>query len=362
MVIFIYWIAGLACAVLAPVVTLGVLRSCRSKRWFTPVWLVAALFLTAWAAVATIRFIQMLEIQARRPAHIPGAPGAGFWNALEYAYWLAVFFPSFPALIVAFTARRKRLQLRLIDLLLVTFMLAGLLGIRYRCRQHDGGPPPAELARWREIGAYAGIDPSRGLRSLEFFRDPGPLDALPNETALVAIDLRARRLGKEQFKYLSLVPDLAELDLSESNLDDAALLSMRGSTVSKLYLRGTEITSRGAEALATFENLQFVDLSDTAVTDEALTYFHDLKYLNAVVAKGTSIDGTGCKSLRDMSRRSYLAFDFEGSNFNDAGLDEAIEIKALKRLHIRRTRVTAGAVAKARAKLKAQERSLVIDY
>ena len=200
-------------------------------------------------------------------------------------------------------------------------------------------------------------------------------------------NLTLRSTGVTSLASLTRLKSLKNVDLNETQIDDAGLakLAEYPDQIETLSLIGTRVTGDGLRHLASMANLSFLNLRDTAVTEEGLRHLQNLaalKYLYLSSTPVTGIDGLGdgltnleILDLRDTHvddaglaglasfprlQHLYLAntsvrgtglaglsnakelrrLDLNGTSVNDSGLVGVVELPKLSRLELSSTRVT----------------------
>jgi hypothetical protein len=102
--------------------------------------------------------------------------------------------------------------------------------------------------------------------------------------------------------------------------------------IKKLCLRRTGIQDRDCVALADCKQLDWLDLSGTAITDEGLKSFSQASKLKAFFAESTSVTGEAMATLAGMPllEEVYLS----GTKVDDEGLAQLSKLKKLTTLEI----------------------------
>jgi internalin A len=137
------------------------------------------------------------------------------------------------------------------------------------------------------------------------------------------------------FKYLASLKNLEDLDLSGTSIGDVdfqVVTSLKALT--KLALSGCHsITQDGFKHLAALPNLQDLDLSMTVITDAELQHVVALKGLTSLeLEECENITADGIKQLAKLQGLQYLCLN--GTNIDDAGLQNIATLKALIKLDL----------------------------
>jgi hypothetical protein len=111
-------------------------------------------------------------------------------------------------------------------------------------------------------------------------------------------------------------------------------------------LEGAKITDTGMQHLAKVENLNFLDLSETKVTDRGLKELttgnaNNLEFLKL---RETRVTDTGLKDVAKLTKLIFL--NLSGTPITDAGLRELTPLKHLKTINLTSTKVTEGGMEK----------------
>jgi hypothetical protein len=159
-----------------------------------------------------------------------------------------------------------------------------------------------------------------------------------------------RRVKDDDLRFLSRVPKLKELELSEAHITDAGLahlrllnelerldltapqvtdeglVHLRGLTnLRSLSLHQTQITGPGLKRLRPLTNLRLLDLHDSPVTDEGIAHLACLANLRALSLWGTKATDDALKTLKDLPHLAQL--NLWGTNVTDAGLAHLVDMK-----------------------------------
>ncbi len=119
-----------------------------------------------------------------------------------------------------------------------------------------------------------------------------------------------------------------------------------------LHLDKSEITDSdldGIENMEWAEQLQWLFLQDTQVTDAGLLHLKHLTALQLLNLESTLITDAGVEHLKVFAGVVYL--DLTGTRISDAGLVHLAELKELVFLSVKRTEVSAEGVAALRREL-----------
>src|SRR5260221_1792569 len=125
---------------------------------------------------------------------------------------------------------------------------------------------------------------------------------------------------------------LAWLDLWDTGLVRMASLAQLKD------LRVSLSTMKDPKSLAPFVNLEFLDLSDTYVTDQTMTALAGMKNLRRLTLLGTLVTDEGIKYLQDLTQLEGL--DLYGVKITDKGLQYLRKLTKLKELNLLGAQIT----------------------
>lgn len=179
-----------------------------------------------------------------------------------------------------------------------------------------GGPSNRQLELLEQLPQLEALDlfmsgpggEDRGLRmegDLASF--PGPWYRLPRLPRLRALNLCESEFRGEGLENL---PAIEVLDLSSTDVDDAALEKLRGAGHLKdLSLYGTSITDDGLRHLAGLKELKDLWLDETAVTDAGVIHLAGLGQLRMLSLRGTQVTDASIPVLRRLVGLKCLDVD-----------------------------------------------------
>ena len=225
-----------------------------------------------------------------------------------------------------------RLRSRRLPPPLVTIGLVGLAGL-VGPLSTSGCSGDAVQAQQR---LEAAIDEVRGGRSSEIdVREMGPLP-------------------REAIAKIATVPGLRSLNLDRSQVDDLTLRQILGGQplLRELSVSKTETTDGSLSEIAQLDQLEFLRLDQTLVTDaglEALAADADsLSRLSNVSLWRTYVTDSGAAALGKLSSLRTLSLD--ETRVGDASLQTLAGVTTLRELRVGGTGVTPSGVASFRAK------------
>ena len=159
-------------------------------------------------------------------------------------------------------------------------------------------------------------------------------------TKLESVDLSSTFVTGDGMKHLSHLLELRRLFLRRLDLDDESLAPLHGLTnLEWLFLNGNErLTGEGLVHLSGSQDLNFLQLYETGMTDVGLAEigkFHALETLNV---GQTKITNAGLEHLGNLSNLESLYIG--NTKVTDAGLPHLGGLSKLESLYMRDTKVT----------------------
>ena len=129
-----------------------------------------------------------------------------------------------------------------------------------------------------------------------------PVKIISKEKPFVTVSLRGRKdLKKSDLKQLRNISEqLIELDLSETNINDE-LLSYLGNFphLQKIFLQKTQITGKNFEVFNEMEYLEYLNFYDTPLEDEALLPIAKLSGLQDLFLWQTNVSPEAIEQLKN---------------------------------------------------------------
>jgi hypothetical protein len=187
-----------------------------------------------------------------------------------------------------------------------------------------------------------GIEAIKDLRHLRVLHLPDGVADKGMEVIGGLTDLRVLSVGQKVTDTgmlpISRLHRLEELYLHSGNISDAGMNSLaRLKRLRVLNIWETRVTDRGLLALIGISTLDTIILS-TRITDDGLRALASFKELRFVVVNSAITD----QGMRNLAKCSVLELlELEGSLVSDSGLSLLSEMKYLRSVGVKRTRVTA---------------------
>lgn len=173
--------------------------------------------------------------------------------------------------------------------------------------------------------------------------------------------------------YLQLLPNLAQLTIANSGVDDAGIQSMfaplepdkvkgargpkrkanRGpmDQLEELYAHGSLLTDASLRPLATLPRLRVLMIGGPGITDAGIADIARMPSLENLQLSGAPITDQGIAGLKDMNRLQRLSIG--SGKITDASLEHLANLKNLKELRLGTEPVTDAGVAKLQTALPA---------
>jgi hypothetical protein len=143
---------------------------------------------------------------------------------------------------------------------------------------------------------------------------------------LKALELSEAHITNAGLAHLRLLNDLQRLDLTAPQVNDEGLIHLRRLTnLTSLSLHQTQITGPGLRHLRSLTNLRLLDLHDSPVTDEGIAHLACLTNLRILSLWGTKATDEALKTLKNLPHLEQL--NLWGTNVTDAGLAHLVGMK-----------------------------------
>jgi len=123
----------------------------------------------------------------------------------------------------------------------------------------------------------------------------------------IHIDFQWRRKAQGQLEALSLLKNIRQLSLRNTNIEDPDLIQIAGlSQLTELDLSETKITGGGLSHLRDLTNLESLTLEKIPVHDSDLKSLQTLTSLQSLNLSDTKVTGTGISYLKGLNRLKRL--------------------------------------------------------
>ncbi len=142
-------------------------------------------------------------------------------------------------------------------------------------------------------------------------------------------DVTAQRLGKLK----PIGPNIAQLNLSSSNVDDAMLAAVKDMPhLNRLYLEQTAITDKGLASLAGLQYLEYLNLYLTKVTDAGLAQLQSLPKLRSLYLWQSGVTPDGVAKFASQKPAMFIDNGIENDSMFGKVALKAPRINASKEL------------------------------
>jgi len=198
----------------------------------------------------------------------------------------------------------------------------------------------------RNLKHLAGI---RTLEELTFsytylesikFDDAGIEELAPLGPSLKLLSLENTQV---RGKHLASFVNLESLDLVYCPVTDEGLAQIRGLTkLRKLYLRDAVITDEGAANLAGLVNLEQLDLGGTKLSDTGIAQLRGMTNLKKLSLQSAALTDEGLRNLAGMKELDEL--NLYGTRITNAGVDILQTFERLRTIDLRYTRLSRAGV------------------
>jgi Leucine-rich repeat (LRR) protein len=155
-------------------------------------------------------------------------------------------------------------------------------------------------------------------------------------------------LGAELLLPQQYADEIVEVYWRDPALDERHLASLAGlSSIEKLELSGSNVTSQGLAHLAGLSKLYMLHLDDTQVTDDGLAALTRFRGLAVLSLDHTRVTDAGLAQLEKMPQLERLYLN--GAAITDAGLPHLAKLTSLKELSLVGTQITDAGLAHLKA-------------
>ncbi|MCE9554664.1 MAG: hypothetical protein K8T91_15010 [Planctomycetes bacterium] len=234
---------------------------------------------------------------------------------------------------------RRLLQYRLRTLLILTTVIAALVGLlarwSYDARQQHQVVMVIEAARGRILYDFH----FHGLREPPYW-PRWLVNAIGVDyfAKVEYVTLMDTEITDTNLLHLNRLTALHTLDLTGLQITDA-LEPLTGLTkLHRLYLSHTQVTDSGLMHVKGLSGLQELELCDSQVTDKGLEHLKGLSELQTLKLCTTKVTDYGLRHLKGLTSLQHL--DLAGTEITDAGLEYLEELTNLKYLSLNDTAVT----------------------
>ncbi len=145
--------------------------------------------------------------------------------------------------------------------------------------------------------------------------------------------------GLKEFANLT---QIREMRIAMARVNGTGLASFVN--VEKLDLNNTRMNDEGMKQVAGMKKLRYLSLRDTVVTDEGLRQLAELRDLETLDLFGLRLTDRGVSHLRGLTKLKRL--NILGSALTDAGVEALEPLKELTELNLYRTQITNAGLSK----------------
>ncbi len=153
------------------------------------------------------------------------------------------------------------------------------------------------------------------------------VETISKDHGFVKASLRGRKdLNKSTFRTLkSIAEQLVDLDLSETNMDDQLLSSLKNFPhLQKLFLQKTKVSGSNLQVLEKLEYLEYLNLYETPLKDEAIQSLTKLVGLENLYLWKANLSPKAVEQLRNERPKLNINTGIDKSIFGDAELKPPI--------------------------------------
>ena len=141
-------------------------------------------------------------------------------------------------------------------------------------------------------------------------------------------DLNITNTRVTDISALAKTKNLTMLNLTNNKMPSTALVQAAIPNLEKLWLKGTNANDETLLAISNMKKLRVLELRDTQITDQGLTYLIGGK-INDLAVSGTSITDKGVESIGRLPLKKLAIWDTKISADGLAGLDKCQQLEML---------------------------------
>jgi len=179
-----------------------------------------------------------------------------------------------------------------------------------------------------------------GIRALECMdADDSAMAALVPLVELEKLILRGCPITDEGMKWLSLLPWISDLDLTDTAITDVGLCQL-GSlcNLERLKLGGTNVNGEGMAKFSKFQTLYEVDLARSRLNDDGMAHVCSNMRLSQIDLSDTEISDAGLPHLAYLPNITNLSL--AGTMITGTGLGRLTSITELGEIDLSRTGIS----------------------
>lgn len=162
---------------------------------------------------------------------------------------------------------------------------------------------------------------------------------------VLAVNLSRGTAADADLEHLRALPHVAYLYLEDAYLTDAGLTVVGElRELQTLDLRFTSIGDAGLAHLGRLQQLRSLNLTNTKVADTGLEHLKQLPQLERLRLGFTAVTDSGLKHLTPLARLQEL--DLSATQVTDAGLEHLVKLTQLQELTLSGAKVTPAGMAR----------------
>ena len=161
---------------------------------------------------------------------------------------------------------------------------------------------------------------------------------------LATLSIRRCNLSDSALKHLVELRQVRRLDLSDTSISGEGLTYLRG--MNKLWwlcLNNTAIDDESLRHIGELENLAVLEVSRTRVCGRGFQHLLGLTHLTYISASGNRLSDEGLRYLGQL--RTVTTLHVDQSNIDDGGVQQLGRLSALETLNLSDTAVTAAGLS-----------------
>ncbi len=166
---------------------------------------------------------------------------------------------------------------------------------------------------------------------------------LPGLRTLVLVALPENQLTDDGLAPLATVPGLWLLNISGDRLTDDALRPLLGNPTLRVLVLNGNFTDAALETISSLPNLKQLDLSQSRITDAGLAQLTQMANIETLILNGTHITNDGLQQIAQLKTLKHLYLG--NTPLDDTAVEQLQQMEQLELLFIRDTQITAEGVA-----------------
>jgi hypothetical protein len=161
------------------------------------------------------------------------------------------------------------------------------------------------------------------------------------------LHLERSNATNNQLILLRWMPNLEWMDISNTRVSDDGLQYLEGHRLRYLNLSSTQVTDAGIAHLTKLASLHSLDLSHTHISDRGLSSLKDIPGLASVNLTDTQVTDIGLVDLAMVPQLEWL--DLVNTRVSDAGMKDIRQMNRLRYLNLSSTKISDAGLSELKA-------------